>query len=244
MAFEDIQRAAKREWEELRDSRVPVILVGTATCGRSAGALSVLQALQDELDRRGVQARIIEVGCIGLCYAEPIVIINKPQRPGICYGNITPEKAVQLVGEYVVGDNPLPESALGTLGEGRIDGLPELFQTPVLKPQVRRILRNCGFIDPTNIDHYLANDGYTGLVRALGMTPVQIVEELKKSGLRGRGGAGFPTWRKWQFCIEAKGDEKYVVCNADEGDPGDSLMGMLLGRRRATSTAGPSILWH
>ena len=218
--FEEIKRRAKEEWNTLQRSKKPLILVGTATCGRSAGALKVLETFRKELKNRGIDCNIIEVGCIGLCYAEPIVTIKKPGRPGICYGNITPEKAIELVAGYIVKDKTLAKYALGTIGEGGIEGIPVLFHIPVLKLQVRRILHNCGFIDPTTIGHYLANGGYDGFVRALKMRPQQIIAELKKSGLRGRGGAGFPTWRKWQFCIEAAGEEKYLICNGSEGDPG------------------------
>ena len=228
MTFEEMQQRAIREWDELHGSSDPLILVGTATCGLSAGAGEVLQALREELQKQGVAGRIMEVGCIGLCYAEPIVAISKPSRPMVVYGSITPERAGELVRHDIAGNDPLREYALGTIGKGQIDGIPDFYQTPVLKPQVRRVLRNCGFIDPTNIDHYLANGGYTGLVRALGMTPMEIIEELKKAGPRGRGGAGFPTWRKWLFCLEAKGHPKYVICNADEGDPGAFMNRSLL----------------
>ena len=110
-----------------------------------------------------------------------------------------------------------------------MDGIPRLSETPVLKGQVRRVLRNCGFIDPTQIEHYVAQGGYAGLAKAIAIAPEQIIEEVKRAGLRGRGGAGFPTWRKWQFCRQAQGQPipgrpgpapKYLICNADEGDPG------------------------
>jgi NADH-quinone oxidoreductase subunit F len=128
--------------------------------------------------------------------------------------------AKRLVESYIINDDPLADYALGTTGDGSIEAIPRLADLPVLKSQVRRVLRNCGFIDPTNINHYIANGGYSGFRRALRMRPEQIITELEKSGLRGRGGAGFPTWRKWQLCMEAKDEEKYVICNADEGDPG------------------------
>jgi len=235
-SFEDLRRRTREAWESLQASPRPRILVGTATCGRSAGALEVLDALRSELARRGLDSTIIEVGCIGLCYTEPIVCITKPPRPGICYGNVTPERAVELVDAYLVGDDPLPDYALGTLGDGchwrdasaAVEGIPRLFETPVFRSQVRRVLRNCGFIDPTNIDHYIANDGYAGFAKAIDMAPQQVIEEVKRSGLRGRGGAGFPTWRKWLFCREAAGDQKYLVCNADEGDPGAFMNRSLL----------------
>ena len=127
----------------------------------------------------------------------------------------------EIVRDYLVGDDPRPDLALGTRGEGTIQGIPRLVDLPVLKPQVRIVLRNCGDIDPTDIDHYIAAGGYGGLKKALlEMTPQGVIDEITRAGLRGRGGAGFPTGRKWQFCRDAPGSVKYVVCNADEGDPG------------------------
>jgi len=220
MSFDEIRNQAIAEWGALQKSDKPRILVGTATCGRAAGALSVLETIEKELSRLGIDAIVTQVGCIGLCYAEPIVDIIKPDRPRICYGSVTPEIVAQLIEDYIVNDNPRPDLALGTIGEDVIDGIPRLFELPVLKPQVRLSLRNCGHIDPADIKQYIANDGYTGLVKALSMTPEEVIEEVRKSGLRGRGGAGFPTGQKWEFCHRSPGTEKYVICNADEGDPG------------------------
>ena len=227
-SFEDLRRRATEQWESLQRSPRPRILVSTATCGRSVGALEVLETLQGEFQHSGLDCTILEVGCIGLCYAEPIVCITKPPRPGICYGSVTPEKAVELVKAYLLGDNPLPEYALGTVGEGNVEGISPLPQAPVFRHQVRRTLRNCGFIDPTNINHYIAGGGYSGFSKALQLGPEQVLEEIKRSGLRGRGGAGFPTWRKWLFCREAKAATKYLICNASEGDPGTFSNRLLL----------------
>jgi NADH-quinone oxidoreductase subunit F len=224
----DRRREARAAWDEMKTSAVPVVLVGAATCGASAGATEVLAKLRVEVAAQGAEADIVEVGCIGLCYAEPIVCIEKPGRPGVCFSSISPARVPKLVQTYLKGDEPNPKWVMGTYGEGGIEGLPKLFETPVLKPQVRRVLRRCGFIDPTNLDHYMATDGYKGLERALGMDPQAVVDEIKASGLRGRGGAGFPTWRKWQFCRDAPGDVKYLVCNADEGDPGAFMNRSLL----------------
>jgi len=220
MPFDEIRKQAISQWEALQHSEQPRILVGTATCGRAAGALAVLEAIEKELSRLGIEATITQVGCIGLCYIEPLVDIIKPNRPRICYGGVTPEIISQLIQDYIVGDNPRPDLALGTIGEESIDGIPKLFELPVFKSQVRISLRNCGHIDPTDIKQYIANDGYSGLVKALAMTPEEVIEEVKKSGLRGRGGAGFPTGQKWEFCQRSPGKEKYLICNADEGDPG------------------------
>ncbi|TRZ93592.1 MAG: NADH-quinone oxidoreductase subunit NuoF [Dehalococcoidia bacterium] len=228
MAFEEIHSRAISEWESLQSSSKPRILVGAGTCGRAAGALGILEAINKELTQRKLEAVITQVGCLGLCYAEPMIGIIKPGCPQIIYGNLTPKLAAQLVGDYLVNDNPHPDLALGYIGDSKINGIPNLFELAVLKPQVRIILRNCGFIDPENINHYIANEGYSGLVKALKMTPEAIIEEIKKSGLRGRGGAGFPTGQKWNFCRTAPGDEKYVICNADEGDPGAFMNRSLL----------------
>jgi NADH-quinone oxidoreductase subunit F len=218
--FKKVYMDARREWETLESGKKPIVTVGTATCGRSAGSLEVLEGIQESLKNHQVDATILEVGCIGLCYSEPIVTVLKKQEPFVFYGNITPDRVETLVEEHIVGDHPVAEFALGTMGERAVKGIPRLFDGPTLKPQVRRVLKRCGIIDPTNIHHYIALDGYNGLFNALKINPGQIIEELKRSGLRGRGGAGFPTGVKWEFAFKANSDKKYVVCNADEGDPG------------------------
>ena len=210
MTFEEIEAQAKSEWKDLQSNAH--ILIGTPTCGRAAGALATLEAFKKELSRRKIDVRIIEVGCMGLCYAEPLVTISKPGSFRVVYRNITPELVPRLVEGYIMSDDPCLELALGTL-EGGEEEAPYI-------PELRLVLWRCGYIDPRNINHYIANGGYAALNRALTMQPVEIVEELKRSGLRGRGGAGFPTGRKWELCRNAEGEPKYVICNADEGDPG------------------------
>ena len=221
MSFKEIKQKAKEKWEVLQRSKKPSIFVGTATCGRSAGALDVLETFNRELKKCSIDANIIETACYGLCYAEPLVNIVKLGRPNIWYHNVTPKKVKKLIEGYFLNDDPLVEYALGTTGDGSIEGIPALFDLPVLKSQTRRVLHNCGFIDPTNINHYIANEGYQALHKVLfEMDPESTINEVERSGLRGLGGAGFPTGRKWEACRRAPGDEKYVICNADEGDPG------------------------
>ncbi len=228
MNFEELQIKAKSDWEALEHSQKPRIYVGTGTCGRASGALAVLDAITPELERLKIDASIIRVGCIGLCYAEPLVDIVKPGQPRICYGNLTAELAPQLIEDYLVKDNPRPDLALGTIGDGGIDGIPRLADLPMLKPQVRIVLQNCGLIDPAKIEHYIARGGYTGLARALKMKPEEVIAEVRKSGLRGRGGAGFPAATKWELCRKEPGKIKYIICNADEGDPGAFMNRLLL----------------
>jgi len=228
MNFEEIKKQAISQWKALQNSPKPRILIGMGTCGIAAGAEDILKTLREELDKNGLQADIIQVGCIGFCYAEPLVEIAKPGKPAIFYGNLTPALIKEIVRDYLVGNNPRPELALGTRGEGTIDGIPNLFDLPVLKPQKRIVLRNCGNIDPADINHYIANDGYDGLRESLRMKQQEIIDEIKKSGLRGRGGAGFSTGLKWQFCHDAPGTQKYIICNADEGDPGAFMNRALL----------------
>jgi NADH-quinone oxidoreductase subunit F len=217
MTFAEINNRARSEWAALRKGSY--ILVGTATCGRAAGALDVVDAFKKELTRQGLEVPIIQVGCVELCYADPLVTICKPDSLRVVYHNVTPEVVPRLVEGYIVGDDPCLELALGTLeGDGE-EGvyIPEL---PRFEHELRLILGRCGYIDPGNINHYIANGGYSGLEKTLKMPPAKIIGELKKSGLRGRGGAGFPTHRKWELCRKAKSTPKYVICNADEGDPG------------------------
>ena len=219
MTFEEVQKQAKSDWDSLYHGEVPHILIGTATCGRAAGALAVVEAFNKELARRSAQATVTEVGCIGLCSLEPLVTIIKPDSFTVCYNSVTPQMVPTLVEGYILGDDPCLELALGTVegGEGEAVYIPEV---PRFEHEYRLLLRNCGYISPANIGHYIASGGYSSLVEALKMESTAIVEEIKKSGLRGRGGAGFPTGVKWELCRKAPGQTKYVICNADEGDPG------------------------
>jgi len=215
--FEEISNGARSEVEGLRNS--VHVLVGAATCGRAAGALDVIDAFGKEMSRQGVTAPIIQVGCIGLCHAEPLVIISRPESMSIAYGNVTTEMVPRLVAGYLAGDDPCLELALGTLEGGTYEAayIPELSR---FEHELRLILRRCGYIDPECIDQYIASGGYAGLDKTLKMKPEAIIEQLRESGLRGRGGAGFPAHRKWEACRQAEGSPKYVICNADEGDPG------------------------
>ena len=217
MTFKEIAGNAKSEWEALHKGSF--ILIGTATCGRAAGALDVVDAFNSGLARQGLQVPVIQVGCMGLCYAEPLVTICKPGSLRVVYSNVTPEIVPRLVEGYVGGDDPCLELALGTLegGGGEAVQIPEL---PRFEHELRILLRRCGYSDPENMNHYIANGGYGGLEKALNVSGGKIIGELQKSGLRGRGGAGFPTHLKWEQCRRAKGKPKYVICNADEGDPG------------------------
>ena len=228
MNFNQLLKESVDEYNSLLEGETPVIMVGSATCGKSAGAQEVTSAFKTELEEQKIFAEVVEVGCIGLCYIEPIVTIIKKGMPAIFYGNVTSKLAKQLVRSYIVGNDPMREYALGSIGDKHIEGISELFDIPVMKPQIRRILRNCGLIDPSNIKHYIAREGYSGLQTALQLKPEEVIEKVKLSGLRGRGGAGFPTWMKWQFCIDSGEDDRYLICNADEGDPGAFMNRSLL----------------
>ncbi len=199
----------------------PRILVGTATCGRAAGSMKVLKTIRDELEQHSIDADVTEVGCIGLCFAEPLVDIIKPGKPRIVYSELIPSKVAGLIEDYLINDNPRPDLALGSIGDGIVKDIPRLSELPVFRSQVRITLRNCGHIDPEKIDDYISVGGYKALAKALReMNPQQVINKIKESVLRGRGGAGFPTATKWQFCHDALGIKKYIICNADEGDPG------------------------
>jgi NADH-quinone oxidoreductase subunit F len=216
-AFQEIKERAESHWQELWNGQA-VIMVGAATCGRAAGALEVLRAFRDEVKKRKLDCPVIEVGCMGHCYAEPLVIISKPGYPPICYGYVNPVIAERLVKEFILGDNPCPEFVIGALEENDI--VPSFKDFPRARYEQKIILKNCGHIDPTEIEHYIAGGGYSALAKTLEIPPEEIMDEVKRSGLRGRGGAGFPTGQKWQSCRNARGRPKYIICNADEGDPG------------------------
>ncbi|MCJ7605402.1 MAG: hypothetical protein MUO19_05130, partial [Dehalococcoidales bacterium] len=195
-AFRALRERAESGWRELGRDR-PVITVGTATCGRAAGALDVLQAFRDEIQKSGIDCPVIEVGCMGHCYAEPLVIISKPGFAPICYAYVNPVIAERLVKEFVLGNNPCPEFVLAALEPN--DMLPSFGDFPRARYEQKILLKNCGIIDPTDIEQYIATGGYAALEKALSMTPEAVIDEVKRSGLRGRGGAGFPAGNKWEY---------------------------------------------
>jgi len=217
-SFERIRKRALAEWDTLLNSPKPRISIGTATCGRAAGALETLETLKAELAERNIDAILTEVGCIGHCYAEPLVIITKPGFPSICYGYVTPGVALRLISDFIIGDDPCYEFTLGALEANEL--IPTIFDQPRFQYEKHILLSRCGHINPEDINQYIANGGYAAINKALQMKPNDIISELKRSGLRGRGGAGFPTADKWQICRDAPGTTSYVICNADEGDPG------------------------
>jgi NADH:ubiquinone oxidoreductase subunit F (NADH-binding)/Pyruvate/2-oxoacid:ferredoxin oxidoreductase delta subunit/(2Fe-2S) ferredoxin len=220
MNFTDIKAKADKEWSWLENLPQPLIQIGMGTCGKASGADDVWASAQQTLKELNVLGRTMEVGCIGMCCFEPLMAIRKPGRPAILYGDLTPEKTVAILKRYLTQDDPCAKWSVCTLGEGRVDGIPTFEEHPMMHGQVRIALRNCGLIDPENIHHYISNGGYSGLQRALGMSPAEVIQEVKASGLRGRGGAGFPTGVKWEFASKSAADKRYIVCNADEGDPG------------------------
>jgi NADH:ubiquinone oxidoreductase subunit F (NADH-binding)/(2Fe-2S) ferredoxin len=214
------------------------IAVGTATCGLAAGAGKVVEAFRRMIGELKLDAEVEETGCIGFCQNEPIVTVYRPGRAKLVYHSMTPKKAETLARELAQGE-PGVESTLGRIlhekalltdedkvlsrngAKGPEADVPDFDEIPFYRKQLKIALRNCGYIDPYDIRHYIARGGYYTLYKVLTKwKPDDVVEEVSKSGLRGRGGGGFETGRKWRTCRNAKGGKHYIICNADEGDPG------------------------
>ncbi|HTW91412.1 MAG TPA: NADH-quinone oxidoreductase subunit NuoF [bacterium] len=214
------RQQAQAKWDAIRESPVPYIYIGAGSCGLAAGAADTQKAVEEYLGQHQFEAKIVPVGCIGPCYLEPLMDVQMPGRPRISYSNVAGKDVGPILqGFFEKGETPKYHLA-GHFGEQEVDGVPRFFDLPMLKPQVRIVLRNCGIIDPDDLDQYLARDGYKGFEKALSMTWQEVIDTVKRSGIRGRGGAGFPTWRKWATCREQQSEERYLICNADEGDPG------------------------
>jgi NADH-quinone oxidoreductase subunit F len=216
--FNTIRDEAQRDRDAFREMSLPIIHIGMASCGIASGALETKTAFEEALTERKIDARIHPVGCIGHCYGEPVVIIENPGFPPIFYHQVTPGKARMLVKSFLEEGDPLFEHLLGAMEEN--DLIPSVKEFPRFNQETRAVMEKCGLIDPEDIDDYIAGGGYSALVKSLQLSPADVIKEIQEAGLRGRGGAGFPTARKWTLARAAEAGEKIVICNGDEGDPG------------------------
>ena len=216
-AIADQARARKAQFD---GSPLPKIHIGMATCGIASGALETQAAFEAALADRGIEALVHTVGCVGHCYAEPVVVIDHPDSgfPPILYPEVTPGKAKMLVKLFLEEGDPRFEHIMGATVENEM--IPSVMEFARFNREKRVIMQRCGRIDPEQIHEYLADGGYGALTEALIRTPEAVIGEIEAAGLRGRGGAGFPTAVKWRAARAASGSDKLIVCNADEGDPG------------------------
>lgn len=199
---------------------IPLIFIGMGTCGLASGADKVKKAIEEELEKYNIQAQIIPTGCIGYCAKEPIVDIKLPGKDRISYCEILPKDVHELIKTTLIDCNIYKKKLLGTYGKGS-DAIPNINEIPFFKRQLKIVLENCGVINPTSIDEYISSGGFKALDKSLRLlTPEKVIQTVKESGLRGRGGAGFLTGLKWELAYNKESDTKYIICNADEGDPG------------------------
>jgi len=216
--LEKLKHHIDNQIQKRKSIHKPILIVSAGTCGRARGSLKVVDSLRKEAKKENLRDKIeIKItGCHGFCEAEPNIIIQ-PQN--LFYQKVEPRDAKEILTETIINKKIIerllyfhPASGEKALNEDEID---------FYKKQMRIVLGDNALIDPTDINEYFSIGGYSSLLKVLKkMTPEEVIETVKKSGLRGRGGAGFPTGSKWEFARRAKGDKKYIICNADEGDPG------------------------
>ena len=214
-------REQKRKELDLRvnikaDTREKHILVCRGTGCTSSKSPEIIENFRKIIEEKGIQnVRVIQTGCFGLCAKGPIVIIRPEDT---FYAMVTPDDCREIIEKHIEKGELVERLLCKDVDNTMVNRLDELN---FYKKQKRIALKNCGIIDPEEIDEYIAFDGYKALEQVLTkMTPDEVINEVSESGLKGRGGAGFPTGKKWLFTKQAEGDQKYVVCNADEGDPG------------------------
>ena len=206
-----------------RGGDVMTLYVGAGTCGRANGALAVIDKIDAYFQRRGLRVPVVETGCVGYCQREVFVDLVTADGVRLSYCDLGPETIDEFL-QTVFGDGEL----LNRFLLGRYDDPDDLYrgvrpigETPFFARQTKVVLANCGVVDPASLDAALAAGGFRAAARALAtMTPAEVCDEVIASGLRGRGGGGFPTGRKWKFALDRPRSQKYLICNADEGDPG------------------------
>lgn len=218
--YKILKKEADARQEKLENGDRPWIRIGTEVHARAAGAIDVLETIEQELKFHKIDAIVQKVGSLGLAYAEPIVDIKKPGMPRLFFANVEPSDIPNILDSYLIKDELPLKNVLGSLGEDKIKGVSNLNEIPGFKYQQRIALRNAGHNCPDDIYQYLATGGYEGLNKAItDMDPSDVIKEVTDSGLRGRGGAAFSTGIKWSFMVRSKGP-KYILCNCEEGDPG------------------------
>jgi len=269
MNLKDLQAAGQAS---LYPTRIK-ITVGMATCGLAAGADAVFAALQQRLEQRGLDVMLTKTGCLGCCHQEPIVEVRLPPSGSapLLYTKMTRARARALVDELTHGsplanpwavithdESPFRDQRVELRKPIGFETAPMFSEQPFVARQRKIVLRNCGLIDPASIEEYIARGGYQSLPRALRhFTPQQVIDEVIRSGLRGRGGGGFSTGRKWQIARDAPGETRYLICNGDEGDPGaymdrtvlesdphSVVEGMIIGAYAAGAHEGYAYIRH
>ena len=201
------------EWNGSIDTHIQEIVVGLGSCGIASGADDLLKFFHAAAQQYKLSTKVTVAGCMGLCHREPMIELRDRNGKNYLYGGIDLNKAKKILTDHIGKNEPHNEWLLDTAKADSSEG-------QYLSKQKRIVLENCGKIDPENIEDYIKAGGYTALPKVLKMAPESVIDEVTKSGLRGRGGAGFSTGQKWKFARAAKGDQKYIICNADEGDPG------------------------
>ncbi len=231
----DLEKISQAYSSQLYYPDTTKVIIGMASCGIAAGGKAAFErAMQEFPEGNGI--KIAQTGCLGFCEKEPLVEIAAKGKPRVIYNNITEDRIADAVNGYLENDFKKTKWILGQLRDPRslletsiknpldvvdpLEGIPFLEDIPFYNTQVKVAMRNCGYIDPDCIEEYIARGGYFPFFRTLfDLQPEEIIETIKQSGLRGRGGGGFPAGIKWATCAKQKG-EKYIICNADEGDPG------------------------
>lgn len=221
-AYAELRSAADSAYLAVAVPRRTLVRVVIATCSLAKYADQTLEELRSQVADRGLDVDIGQIGCPGICWAEPLIEVRRADGRHVFYGNVYKGGVSEFVERVLAGGEDDPELALGALNESAVDGIPPLAALPWWRVQTRRLMARCGFIDPDDINQYIARDGYAAIARMLssGIRQEDVIEEIKASGLWGRGGAAFSAGTKWDFLRTAANNPKYIAINADEGDPG------------------------
>ena len=221
MSYESLKNDSDIRWSELSSGNIPWIRVSDAMCcGSSLGSEEIVQAIKGFSKKHNISLNIDTVGCHGICYAGTIIDVLLEDKPRMFWGYVTIENVEEIIDSYINKNKIIKKNLLGSLGDQIIKGVPRFSDLPGIQYQNRIALRNSGNIAFNDIHQYIANGGFSGLNKALSsMSSEEVINEVKNSGLRGRGGAAFPTGVKWSFMANSKG-KKYILCNCEEGDPG------------------------